>query len=82
MRAPWEWTEHDLLDLISNQVIENLSLDYKECGALQRTEGKKGEVGKDVSALANSAGGVLVYGIKENGHVRRTIGGDRRTVPV
>jgi len=69
MRAPWEWTEHDLLELISNQVTENLSLDYKECGALQRTEGKKGEVAKDVSALANSAGGVLVYGIKESGHV-------------
>lgn len=69
MRAPWEWTEDDLLELISNQVTESLSLDYKECGALQSTEGKRAEVGKDVSAFANSAGGVIVYGIKENGHI-------------
>jgi len=63
------WTEQNLLNLIENQVIESVSLDYKGCGALQKTESKKKEISKDVSAFANSAGGILIYGIKENGHI-------------
>ena len=69
MRQPAEWTEDDLLALIKDQVAESLSLDYKASAALQRTDGKKTELSKDVSAFANSAGGVLVYGIHENGHI-------------
>jgi len=57
------------LTLIENEVKESLSLDYKECGALQRTDGKKNELSKDVSSFANSAGGTLVYGIIEDGHI-------------
>jgi len=63
-----EWNEQDLLDLITLQVQEGVELDYKQCDALQKTDGKKNEISKDVSAFANSAGGVLVYGMKENGH--------------
>lgn len=64
-----DWTESDLCELIKDQVTESLTLDYKASSALQRTEGKKTELSKDVSAFANSAGGLLVYGIVENGHV-------------
>jgi hypothetical protein len=63
------WNESDLLQLIANAVRENVQLDYKSCGALQNTDGKKAEISKDVSALANSAGGVLIYGIIEEGHI-------------
>jgi hypothetical protein len=66
MKPAWEWTEDDLLILISNRVEESLTLDYKACGALAPTESKKREVSKDVSAFANSAGGVIVYGIIED----------------
>ena len=69
MRQPQDWTEDDLLALISEQVTESLTLDYKASASLQRTEGRKGELSKDVSAFANSAGGILVYGIREDGHV-------------
>lgn len=69
MLEPWDWTEQDLLQLIVDQVGESLTLDYKESGALQRTDGKKNELSKDVSAFANAAGGVLVYGMREDGHV-------------
>lgn len=69
MLEPWDWTEQDLLQLIKDQVGESLTLDYKESGALQRTDGKKNELSKDVSAFANAAGGVLVYGMREDGHV-------------
>jgi hypothetical protein len=56
----------DLQSLIDNQIEENLHLDYKAAGALHKTDGKKKiEISKDVSAFANSDGGVIVYGIKE-----------------
>jgi len=69
MFPPSEWTERDLRDLIEDQVSESLTMDYKASSALQRADGKKAELSKDVSAFANSAGGLLVYGVVENGHV-------------
>ena len=69
MRSPWEWEEEDLLELITAGTQESIVLDYKRCDALGMTDGKKKEVSKDVSAFANSAGGTIVYGMIENGHV-------------
>lgn len=66
MTEPWEWEESDLQSLVDNQASESLELDFKECGALAKTDGKKRELSKDVSAFANSAGGTLVYGIVED----------------
>ena len=51
--------------LIADREKESLTLDYKRSEALGRTDRQKDELAKDVSALANSAGGVLVYGIAE-----------------
>ena len=69
MSEPWEWEEADLLALIRDQVQESLTLDYKASPALDRTDQKKNEVARDVSAFANSAGGTLVYGMVEAGHL-------------
>lgn len=69
MKRPWEWDEDDLLKLISMSEKESIELDYKACDALAQTDGKKNEISKDISAYANSAGGAIVYGIVENGHV-------------
>ena len=60
-----EWTKEKLEQLIADRVEESLNLDYKRADALVKTEAKKAEVTKDVSAFANSAGGVLIYGIAE-----------------
>ncbi len=68
-----EWDEDDVLSLIGNGVKESITLDYKACDALQRTDLRKREVSKDVSAFANSAGGALVYGILENGYLPTAI---------
>jgi hypothetical protein len=68
-KDPWDWQESDLFELIRQGVQEGLELDYKRCDALQKTDGKKAELSKDISAFANSAGGVVVYGICEDGHV-------------
>lgn len=60
------WTFDRLESLIKDQVEESLTLDYKAAGALQRDSRHKAEITKDVSALANSAGGVIIYGIREH----------------
>jgi hypothetical protein len=65
MREPWEWEEEDILRLVKDRASENISLEFKRCEALTN-EGWKRELAKDVSALANSAGGTIVYGIIED----------------
>jgi len=59
------WTLEKIYQLISNQVQESLKLEYKSAGALEKTDEKKKEITKDVSAMANSDGGTIIYGIKE-----------------
>lgn len=51
----------DINRLISDKIEENRNLEYKGADALN----DKKEIAKDVSAMANSDGGVIVYGIKE-----------------
>ncbi len=58
-----ELTKEYLERLISDGVEESSRLEYKGAGALSRE--KKPEITKDISALANSAGGILIYGIRE-----------------
>lgn len=58
-------TINDLKQLITNEVEENINLDYKAADSLQNVDGKKKEIAKDASAMANSAGGIIIYGIKE-----------------
>lgn len=55
-----------LQNLIENQIEESLHLDYKAAKALGKQNDKTSEITKDVSAMANSDGGVLIYGIKED----------------
>jgi len=63
MREPWQWQEENILALINEQRKEDLQLEYKRSDAL--SDKSKTEVAKDVSAMANSAGGVIIYGIDE-----------------
>ena len=61
-------SESDLLSLIKDAVGESLTLEYKQCAALGLDDKRKNELSKDVSAMANSAGGTIIYGIEEDGH--------------
>jgi hypothetical protein len=62
---PKVWNEVRLQKLIENEIEESLTLEYKSAEALDRNETKKKEITKDVSAMANSAGGTIIYGISE-----------------
>lgn len=63
--------EIDLANLIKNKICEDTNLDYK------RPEFSKGdfdkELAKDVSAMANSDGGIIIYGINEEEHFPKEI---------
>src|SRR5687767_15188252 len=68
----------DIESLVRNQLPESIHLDYKASPALDPK--KRDEIAKDVSAFANSGGGLLVYGVEEdkNSHlpVRIDVGVD------
>ena len=66
IRPVEHWTEADIKLLIRENRPENISLEYKKSEALANNDKNKKEIANDVSAMANSAGGVLIYGIDEN----------------
>lgn len=68
MREYADFEEDDLLKLIADEREESIDLDYKASAALEKTDARKNDVSKDVAAFANSAGGVLIYGIREENH--------------
>lgn len=71
-----QWDEKAVEDLIKNGVTESLTLDYKAADALiPRTESIKKEISKDVSAFANSAGGMIIYGVIEKNYIPVSIDG-------
>jgi|SRR5581483_2400339 len=53
--------------MIRAQVQENIHLDYKASTAISLKA--RDEIAKDVSAFANSDGGVLIYGVEERDHL-------------
>ncbi len=63
------YTIGDIESLVEFNAEENVYLDFKAGPAL--TKSKKDlveEIAKDVSAFANSDGGIIIYGIQEEGH--------------
>lgn len=63
---PTTWNEAEIQRYIDDEEEESLTLDYKASDALAKSDGKKTEITKDVSAMANSAGGIIIYGLKED----------------
>lgn len=61
------WDMPRIKQYIADGIEENLTLDYKGAGSLGKEDKKKAEITKDVSAMANSAGGIIIYGIAEHG---------------
>jgi hypothetical protein len=61
-----QWTPERLKQLITDGVEESLQLEYKRAASLGKQNDKTTEVTKDVSAMANSVGGTIFYGIAEH----------------
>ena len=58
---------NDIQKLVADRIQESLHLDYKDSRAL--TKKNKDEIIKDVTAFANADGGVVIYGVREKGHL-------------
>ncbi|MFB8240613.1 helix-turn-helix domain-containing protein [Kitasatospora purpeofusca] len=67
-------TEQMLIDAVTAKVGEAEDLDRKEAVDDGRDSAK--EFGKDVAAMANTAGGVIIYGVREDGagHAAEVVG--------
>jgi hypothetical protein len=59
-------TRADLQRLVDEGLQETLSLEYKASPALARQSQPVDELCKDISAMANSIGGQIIYGIEED----------------
>jgi hypothetical protein len=60
--------QSDIDQIIQNQMEESTYLEFKSSNSLDNTDRNKKEISKDISAFANSDGGLIIYGIKENDH--------------
>ncbi|WP_417800741.1 helix-turn-helix domain-containing protein [Tenacibaculum sp.] len=62
-------TKKDIENIIKNQVRESNTLEFKQADALynlaRKQEDDINEFTKDITALANSSGGTIIYGIQE-----------------
>lgn len=65
MKPVHDWDESDLQRFIDDEVEENTGIEFKAGDALVKNPKRNQEMCKDVSAMANAAGGVIVYGIVE-----------------
>jgi hypothetical protein len=71
------YNEDYITNLLATKAEENTYLEFKRADSLiihpnnksKNLEEIKNEIAKDVSAFANSDGGVLIYGIAEDNHV-------------
>lgn len=66
-KPPENWTEDDLKKLCIDRIAEHQRLDYKRELKLEPPRERR-ELLKDVTALANAQGGVIIYGIDEVMH--------------
>lgn len=64
-----DYSPEDIYALISIGAEESTYLEFKASGSLATSDGKKNEIAKDISAFANSDGGILIYGIEEANHI-------------
>ena len=68
-----DYTFEDLKNLIQDQIEESINLDYKSAKSLDKSDTKKHEISKDISAFANSDGGIIIYGMQEENHKPKSI---------
>jgi len=66
-------TENGLNSLIADKIEESKQLEYKDARALGRGDKEKKDISKDVSAFANSEGGIIIYGINEKDHLPESL---------
>jgi predicted HTH transcriptional regulator len=62
------WDQAALQALVDVKEEERQDLEFKAADALAKSDGKKTEITVDVSAMANAAGGTMIFGLAEDDH--------------
>ena len=73
MTAEKKWNVDRLRSLIGES--ETQILEFKSAKDMDRRANKQGEISKDVSAMANAIGGIIIYGIAEEKGVATALDG-------
>jgi predicted HTH transcriptional regulator len=60
--------QSDIELIIRNQAEESTYLEFKSGESLKNSDKNKLQISKEVSAFANSDGGLIIYGIMESDH--------------
>ncbi len=68
-----DFTEQDILNILNSRLEESINIEFKSGDALSNLQSHKKEISKDVSAFANSDGGLIFYGINENNHIASSL---------
>ncbi|TDP61044.1 AlbA family DNA-binding domain-containing protein [Flavobacterium dankookense] len=63
------FSEDDILEIINSRLEESINIEFKNANALSNDKNVKKEISKDITAFANSDGGIIFYGIDEKDHV-------------
>ena len=82
---PTEWKQETLQAYIDDGVQESQRIEYKAAEALGKSDPRKIQITKDVSAMANAAGGIIIYGMREHDapekrHLPEKLDGIDRTI--
>ena len=68
-----DFSEESILNIIKSNLEESINIEFKSAKALSKENSVKKEISKDVSAFANSDGGIIFYGIDELNHIATSI---------
>ncbi|MBK8245559.1 MAG: ATP-binding protein [Saprospiraceae bacterium] len=67
------FTENTLNEIINSCLEESINIEFKSAQALSKDNSVKKEISKDISAFANSDGGLIFYGINEENHIATSV---------
>ncbi|NMH26557.1 AlbA family DNA-binding domain-containing protein [Flavobacterium silvaticum] len=67
------YTLDDIQNLIDVNAEESNYLEFKDGRALTKDDKSRINISQDISAFANSDGGVIIYGVSENNHVASSL---------
>jgi hypothetical protein len=70
--------EKDIQTLVDTQQKESVILEFKE--EISGSEKEKREIPKDISAIANTEGGFIIFGVKENAGKASEVVGINKTI--
>lgn len=68
LQGKFRYTTEDILDFIENKIEESVRIQFRPGSFLQKSDEVEKQIATDISAFANSDGGIIIFGINKNGN--------------